>query len=86
MFIHGPFDFASINGRKTQDCISQSDWDILNTHCNMFHTPLPRFDVPSYFIHIDHGVHVSFHAAAIANQPLILGTLCVDTPVPLTLS
>ncbi len=33
MFIHGPFDFASVNGRKTWDRISQSDWDILKTHC-----------------------------------------------------
>ncbi len=27
MFIHGPFDFASVNGHKTWDRISQSDWD-----------------------------------------------------------
>ena len=46
----------------------------------MFHNPLPRFDVPSYSIHVDCGAHVSFHDAAIANQLLILGTLSVDTP------
>ena len=27
--IHGPFEFASIRGWKTRDCISQEDWDIL---------------------------------------------------------
>jgi hypothetical protein len=85
-FIHGPFDFASINGRKTWDRISQSDWDILKTHCNMFHNPLPCIDIPSYSIHVDCGAHISFHDAAIANQLLILGTLCVATPGPLTLS
>jgi hypothetical protein len=84
MFIHGLFDFASINGRKTQDRISQSDWDILKTHCNMFHNPLPCFDIPSYSIHVDRRAHVSYHDAAIANQLLISGTLCVDTPGPLT--
>ncbi len=68
MFTHSPFDIASVNGRKTQDRISQSDWDILKTHCNMFHNPLPRFDVPSYSIQVDCGVHVSFHDATIANQ------------------
>ncbi len=58
-FIHGPFDFASVNGCKTWDRISQSDWDILKTHCNMFHNPLPCFDVPSYSIHVDCGAHES---------------------------
>ena len=28
-FIHGPFNFASINGRKTRDRISNIDWQIL---------------------------------------------------------
>jgi hypothetical protein len=39
-FIHSPFDFASVNGHKTQDHISQSDWDVLKIHCNMFHNSL----------------------------------------------
>ncbi len=82
-FIHGPFDFASISGRKTWDCISQSDWDILKTHCNMFHNLLLHFDILSYSIHVDCRAHVSFHDATIANQLLILETLGVDTPGPL---
>jgi hypothetical protein len=60
-----------------------SDWDILKTHCNMFHNPRPCFDVPSYSIHVDCGAHVSFHDATIANQLLNSGTLGVDTPGPL---
>ncbi len=67
-FIHGPFDFATVNGRKTWECISQSDWDVLKTHCNMFHNPLPRFDVPSYSIHVDRWAHVTFHCDAITHQ------------------
>jgi hypothetical protein len=67
-FIHGPFDFSSINGRKTQDRVSQQDWDVLKSHCNMFHNPLPRFDVPSYSIHVDRGAHILFHDAAITRQ------------------
>jgi hypothetical protein len=70
-FIHGPFDFATVNGRKTWDRISQPDWDVLKTHCNMFHNPLPRFDVPSYSIHVDRGAHVTFHSDAIACQLII---------------
>jgi hypothetical protein len=28
-FIHGPFEFATVRGRKTRDCISQYDWNVL---------------------------------------------------------
>ena len=79
-FIHGPFDFATVNGRKTRDRISQPDWDVLKTHCNMFHNPLPRFDVPSYSIHVDRGAHVTFHSDAIARQLIISAPNANDTP------
>ncbi len=58
---------------KTQDCISQANWDILMSHLDMFHNPLPQSNVPSYSIHVDLGVHVSFHDAAISCQ-LVLTT------------
>ncbi len=41
-FIHGPFECSSVNGCKTQDCVSQTDWNVLKSHCNMFHNPLPH--------------------------------------------
>ena len=59
-FIHGPFDFATVNGRKTRDRISQADWDILVLHSSMFHNAAPRFDLPSYSIHVDRGVHIAY--------------------------
>jgi hypothetical protein len=39
MFIHGPFEFASIHGWKTQDCVSQVNWDVLKSHLDMTTTP-----------------------------------------------
>ena len=36
-FIHGPFEFITVNGRRTQDCISQPDWDFRKAHCDIFH-------------------------------------------------
>jgi hypothetical protein len=42
----------NVHGQKTQDCVSQAN-------------PLPCFDVPSYSIHVDHGVHVQFLVAAL---------------------
>ncbi len=49
-FIHGPFEFASINGWITWDCVSQANWDVLKSHLNMFRNPLPQFDVPLFSI------------------------------------
>jgi hypothetical protein len=79
-FIHGPFKLASVNSQKTQDCISQSDWDALKAHCDMFHNPLPRFDVPSYSIHVNRGAHMAFYSDAIACQLIILAPNANDTP------
>ena len=72
MFIHCPFEFPSVNDRKTQDPISQPDWDVLKAHCDMFHNPLPRFDVPSFLIHVDRGANVTKHSDAIARQLIML--------------
>jgi Fe-S cluster assembly iron-binding protein IscA len=45
----------------------------------MFHNPLPRFDVPSYSVHVDRGAHVTFHSDAIARQLIILAPNANDT-------
>jgi hypothetical protein len=58
-YIHGPFDFATVRGRKTQDRVDQGCWDALATKTSMFSNALPSFTVPTYSIHIhvDRGVH-----------------------------
>ncbi len=66
-FIHGPFEFASIHGQKSRDCISQDDWDILGCHTSMLDNPLTKFDVPTYSIHVDRGAHVTYHNKALCN-------------------
>ena len=67
-YIHGPFDFASVHGRKTRDRISQSDWDILRNHKRMFQNELPKFDIPTYSIHVDRGCHVAYCDQDLAAQ------------------
>jgi len=70
-YLHGPFEFATVNGRKTRDRVAQVDWDILSrfNSDSMFVNPLPRFVLPSYSIHVDPGIHVSYqdpyHASAL---------------------
>jgi hypothetical protein len=59
-YIHGPFDFASVCGHKTRDCVAQSDWDVLHWHSSMFNNPVPHFDVPTYSVHCDRGANVMF--------------------------
>jgi hypothetical protein len=52
-YILRSFDFTTIRGRKSRDRIPQSAWDVLKSHSDMFHSPIPRFDVPTYSIHVD---------------------------------
>jgi len=66
-YIHGPFEFATVRGRKSRDRICQEDWDALWQHTTMFQNPLPAFDVPTYSIHVDRGAHVTYHDQALTN-------------------
>ena len=66
-FIHGPFEFTIINKRKSRDRVSQLEWDILKSHCTLHHNPLPRFDVPTYSVHVDAGAYTSFYCAVLAS-------------------
>jgi len=58
--LHRPFKFASVNGCKTRDQISPADWDALAKFSSLYQKPLPRFDLPSYSIHVDRGIHSTF--------------------------
>ncbi len=59
-YINGPFDFAIVNGRKSRDRIGQEAWDALVARQSMFSNPLPRFDLPTYSIHVDHGTYTVY--------------------------
>jgi hypothetical protein len=66
-YIHGPFEFATVHGRKTCDRISQDDWDVLRKHSSMFQNPLPTFNVPTYLVHDNQGAHVKYHNKALTD-------------------
>jgi hypothetical protein len=66
-YIQGSLVFATANGRKTQDHISQTDWDALTKQTYMFHNPLPSFDLLSYSIHADRGIHIIFNNSSNSN-------------------
>jgi hypothetical protein len=67
-YIHGPFDFASVHGRKSRDRIAQADWGILCSRTAMFHNPIPLVEIPTYSIHVDACAHTTFHDAAISRD------------------
>jgi hypothetical protein len=76
-FIHGPFEFALIRGRKSCDCLAQEDWDQLKWHSTMFGNQIPTFDVPSYSIHVDRGAHEVVLLKASCDD---LMSACLGTP------
>jgi hypothetical protein len=70
-YIHSPFNFATVRGRKTLDRVDQDSWDALATKSSMFSNKLPSFVIPMYSIHLDRGIHSIFpgmKAAAVDNS------------------
>ena len=67
-YIHGPFEFAVVQGHKTHDQIDQDDWDALARSKSMFSNPLPHFDILTYSIHVDRGIHTIIPNAIITSH------------------
>jgi hypothetical protein len=77
-YIYGPFDFATIRSRKTCNCIgiNQTSWDAFAAKSMMFSNLIPWFDLPTYSIHVDPGVHLIF--------PRMIAAAINDLQPPLT--
>ena len=71
-YIHGPFDFAAINGRQSHDRVDISDWNVLHAHKSMYSNQPPSLELPTYSIHVDNGVHVAFGSQTIAQTMMCL--------------
>jgi hypothetical protein len=67
-YIHGPFEFATVNGRKTRDRIDQVDWAILRSRTAMFHNPIPSVEIPTYSIHVDACAHTTVQHSALSRD------------------
>ncbi len=67
-YIHGPFDFATVRGRKTRDRICLDDWNVLLAKSSMFVNKVPKLDLPSYSVHVDHGIHSTFPGMTAASH------------------
>jgi len=67
-YIHGPFDFTTVNGRKSRDRIDQADWGILCSCTAMFHNPIPSVEIPTYSVHVDACAHTTFRNSALSRD------------------
>ena len=56
-FIHGPFDFTAIKGRKSRDRISEDDWRILISRKSRYDNEPPKLDLPTFSVHVDRGIY-----------------------------
>ena len=56
------------------------DWDILKSHCDLYHNPLLRFDVPTYSVHVDAGAHTTFYSAALSGDLFSSAQRTLHTP------
>ena len=50
-YICGPFEFATINGRKTRDRVAEGHWRVLKKFGHLFTNETPCLDLPDYSIH-----------------------------------
>ena len=60
-YIAGPFDFATINNRKTRDRVPIEQWTALLRYSHMFSNTAPSLDLPTYSVHYGqfHTCHAS---------------------------
>jgi hypothetical protein len=49
--LHGPFNFATLNNRKSRDRVAERDWLILHERRSLFHNPAP--DISQRIMHVD---------------------------------
>ena len=49
-----------MNNCKTRDWIGEKDWQVLASFSHLFQNSLPKFDGPTYLVHVDNGVHAVF--------------------------
>jgi hypothetical protein len=67
-YIHGPFDFATLGGRKTRDRVCSDDWSILRSRKEMFHNSPPSVEVATYSVHVDSCAHTTYHDSSLTGD------------------
>ena len=66
-YIHGPFNFAVVNGRQTRDRIDLEHWEQLHLRASLYSNPAPSLELPSYSIHLSQP-HISHSTVALTTR------------------
>ena len=74
-FIHGPFEFATINGRKTRDRISNTDFEILLKAKNKYDNEPPVLISTQTSFHIDTAFHTELQAQDVTNKVQVFNAM-----------
>ena len=72
-YICGPFDFATINGRKTRDRIPHERWEELEQRKHLFTNDLPSLTLPSYSVHLSQ-FHTTYESQSLTTRFLACTT------------
>ena len=66
-YIRGPFEWTTVRGREMRDLVSLKEWNALSNHVSMFSNNLPKFNILTFYIHVDNGIHSTFCSDDIYN-------------------
>ena len=77
-YIHGPFDFAAIRGRKSRDRVDASDWQVLTQQKEMYSNLPPNMELPTYSVHADRGIHQVIREETSVRLLLSVASSCSD--------
>ena len=80
-YIHGPFNFRVINGRKSWDCIGIDHWEVLYQRLALFSDGAPSLDLPDYYIHLALP-HKTYASAKVVSRFLACKSLSPSTENP----
>ena len=69
-YLHGPFDFASIDGRKTKDRIDRQHWQILASLTSKYDNEAPSMMLKNYTFsyHVNTALHMEIRDTEVLNR------------------
>ena len=85
IFIHGPFDFAVVNGRKTIDKIIEKDWLVLESNSNKYSDDAPslaRQSLMSFVLFSPYFETIKNSMFRYSNNQHIIWVLFIIFPTP----
>ena len=67
-YLHGPFNFATLNGRKTRDRVDRKDWEILSQLKEKYDNAPPSLTLSALTIHVDTNSHSEYSDDVVAKR------------------